>query len=77
MSAADIPKKAVIRSPEGHLFHVSFDDGALWVHGEGANGQGVAIDRYVLNAGNEGWLRYRTSPAVTSQPLTPARRASC
>lgn len=73
---ASVPEKATIRSPEGHLFHVSFDDGALWVHGEGAGGQGVAIDRYELNAGNEGWLRYRTRPPVISQPLKPARSAA-
>lgn len=77
MLTAHHPEKATIRSPEGHLFHISFEAGALWVHAEGANGQSVAIDRYELNAGNEGWLRYRTRPAPVSQPLTPARRASC
>lgn len=77
MGTDDVPAKAIIRSPEGHLFHLSFEDGALWVHGEGSNGQGVAIDHYELNAGNEGWRRYRTRPAVISQPLTPARGASC
>jgi len=73
---APIPEKTTIRSPEGHLFHVSFENGALWVHAEGAGGQGVAIDRYEPNAGNEGWLRYRSRPAIVSQPLQLARRAS-
>lgn len=76
MAAAEVPERATIRSPEGHLFHVSFEGEALWVHAEGADGQGVAIDGYDLNAGNEGWLRYRRRPSVVSQPLKPARRAA-
>ena len=58
-------KKAVLRAPDGTLFHLSFEGDDLWVHVEDApGGKRVSIDTFEHNAANEGWLRCRRRERV-------------
>lgn len=59
--------EAVLVAPDGTEFHVSFDDGALWIHARAAFDRSPVIEAFEPNAGNEGWLRYRLQTPVPQQ----------